>query len=107
MGEPRYVTAIEPDTATVVLGRRHHLLASRAELSEVSWVAGEAPPPGPVEVQVRYNAPAVSGRLAGTGSPGCTVTFDDPQRAVAPGQAAVLYRDEVVLGGGTISGAFR
>jgi tRNA-specific 2-thiouridylase len=104
LGESRYVTAIDPAAATVVLGRREHLLASGVRLRGMSWVAGGPPPTGPVEVKIRYNSPAVPAALAVDGST-CTILFEERQSSVAPGQAGVVYRGDVVLGGGTIESA--
>jgi tRNA-specific 2-thiouridylase len=104
VGEPRYVTSIDPVAATIVLGRRDDLLASGATLSGVSWVSGEPPPDGPVEVKIRYNSPGVPALLE-AGGPTWTVRFGERQASVAPGQAGVLYRGDEVLGGGTIVSA--
>lgn len=103
-GEPRYVLAVDPATATVVVGGRADLRASGCRLGEVSWVCGEAPSGEGLQVKVRYRSPAVPARLEPRGPGEWGLLFDDPQPAVAPGQAAVLYRDDEVLGGGTILG---
>jgi tRNA-specific 2-thiouridylase len=102
--EPRYVLAVRPDTATIVVGPRQDLLADGCRLEDVSWVGGSAPADPVVEVQIRYRSPAVPARLIVSGS-GWEVWFDRPQEAVAPGQAGVLYRGDEVLGGGTIAAA--
>ena len=104
VGEARYVTSIDPVAATIVLGRREDLLASGAILDGVSWVAGGAPPVGPVDVKIRYNSPPVPALLEpddGT----CLLSFEQPQASVAPGQAGVIYRGDELLGGGTIVSA--
>jgi tRNA-specific 2-thiouridylase len=104
VGEARYVTSIDPAGATVVLGRRDHLLASGARLNGVSWVGDEPPAAGRVEVKIRYNFPAVPATIDLDGST-CTVLFEERQSSVAPGQAGVVYRGDEVLGGGTIESA--
>ena len=104
LGEARYVTAIDPAAATLVLGRREDLFAAGARLSGMSWVAQEAPAAGPVEVKIRYNSPALPATLELSGKE-CTVLFDEQQSSVAPGQAGVIYRGDEVLGGGTIESA--
>ncbi len=104
VGEARYVTAVVPETATVVVGRREHLLASGARLERVSWVAGFDPEPGKVDAKIRYNSPAVSATLTRDAKAGWAIRFDRPQPAVAPGQAAVLFQGSEVIGGGTIVG---
>ena len=103
-GEARYVTSIDPVSATIVLGKREDLLASGARLAGVSWVADAAPPAGRVDVKIRYNSPPVPAVLDPGGST-CTLLFDESQASVAPGQAGVLYQGDEVLGGGTIVSA--
>ncbi len=130
-GEPRYVVELRPDNA-VVLGTREELLAGGCLLEQVSWIRGAPPdlPAFDAEVQVRHRqqpvgarvtpaagftaAPAAAssrphgGRPAGNfGSPPesgaiTRVDFERPLAAVAPGQSAVLYRGDEVLGGGII-----
>jgi tRNA-specific 2-thiouridylase len=72
----------------------------RAE--RVCWVAG-GPPPGPIDVQVklRHRATPAEARLL-PGPDWAQISFEQPQRAVSRGQAAVFYNGVVVLGGGTI-----
>jgi len=55
-------------------------------------------------MKIRYNSPAVPATLDAEG-PTCMVMFEEPQSAVAPGQAGVVYRGDEVLGGGTIESA--
>ncbi len=104
IGEARYVTSIDPASATVVLGRRDDLLAAGARLVDVSWVADEWPPAGRVEVKIRYNSPAVPATISPDG-PTCIVLFEERQASVSPGQAGVIYRGNEVLGGGMIVSA--
>jgi tRNA-specific 2-thiouridylase len=101
-GEPRYVLAIDPATATLVVGGRADLLSGGCRLGGVSWVSGEAPAGEGLAVKLRYRSPAVAARLEQLGPGEWVVHFAAPQAAVAPGQAAVLYRGDEVLGGGTI-----
>lgn len=106
LGEPIYVTDIDASEGRVVVGRRERLLASGCVLRGMSWVADSPPTGDRVEVKVRYRSPAVPARIeAGDGE--WVVWFDEPQEAVAPGQAGVLYRGDEVLGGGTIEDALR
>lgn len=106
LGEPRYVVKIEPTTATVVIGRKERLLASGCEVNEVTFVAGHPPSDASVSVKIRYRSAAVPARLTRE-EHSWRVTFDRPHSAVAPGQAAVFYRDDEVLGGGTIVASTR
>ena len=98
-GEPLFVTALEPATNTVVVGRSAELMRTTCTLEEVNWIAGE-PPSEPMKLmaKARYRSPEVPCRLDGA-----DVVFDEPQRAITPGQALVLYDGEYVVGGGTIA----
>jgi tRNA-specific 2-thiouridylase len=107
LGERRYVVDIDPKTATVVLGDRDDLLRSGCRVEDVTFVAGHPPTGAAIEVKIRYRSEPVAASLAETGDNKWEVRFDRPQRAVAPGQAAVFYRGDEVLGGGTISEAIR
>lgn len=99
--EPRFVVEIDAATSTVVIGDRDDLLAGGCEVHGVSFVSGRPPPPGRIEVKVRYRSRPVPARLEAF-DVGWLVRFDDAQPAVAPGQAAVFYDGDRVLGGGTI-----
>ena len=102
-GEPRYVVRLEPEENRVVVGGQGDLYRREFAVSRVNFVSGRAPEgPAPVSVKIRYKfqeAPAV---LEATGN-GALVVFDEPQRAITPGQAAVFYEGDRVLGGGVIS----
>jgi tRNA-specific 2-thiouridylase len=103
VGEPRYVVAIRPETATVVVGRREDLLSRTCLIGEMSFVGGTPPSAGRrVEVQIRSRSPAVPAEVEPAAGDDWLVRFDEPQAAVAPGQSAVLYDGEAVIGGGTI-----
>ncbi len=107
LGERRYVVDIDPKTATVVLGDRDDLLRSGCRVEDVTFIAGHPPTNAAIEVKIRYRSEPVPASLVETGDNKWEVRFDRPQRAVAPGQAAVFYRGDEVLGGGTISEAIR
>jgi tRNA-uridine 2-sulfurtransferase len=103
-GEPVFVTSLEPATNTVVIGGPQELLKSSCQVEEVSWVAGD-PPHEPLRVmgKARYRSGEVPCTVRSAGDGTMTVEFDEPQKALTPGQALVLYDGEYVLGGGTIS----
>jgi tRNA-specific 2-thiouridylase len=69
----------------------------------VNWIAGEAPAAGTrVTAQIRYRHREAPASIAPSGPGTVAVTFDEPQTAVAPGQAVVFYEGDSVLGGGWI-----
>jgi len=99
---PYYVVGLEPETNTVRVGRRDDLQRREFLVSDLNWI-GIPAPGGPLEalVQVRsrhQEAPAV---LA-PDTEQILVRFHEPQSAITPGQAAVFYRGDEVLGGGMI-----
>lgn len=106
LGERRYVVAIDPETATVTLGSHDELLAKGCRVEDVSFVAGTAPDDSRVEVKIRYRSRAVAATLEHVEGV-WLVSFAEPQAAVAPGQSAVFYRGDEVLGGGVIVEAIR
>jgi tRNA-specific 2-thiouridylase len=106
VGEPRYVVGVDAATATVTIGRKADLEVAGCIVDDVSFVAGRPPVGAEIEVKVRYRASPVSATL-GNADQGWTVRFDRPQRAVAPGQSAVFYRGDEVLGGGIIATTVR
>jgi len=105
VGEKRYVVAIDQSANAITIGGEDDLLCGGLLAEELRWVSGRAPE-GEVAVstQVRYRAPAVAAVVSVKGE--CAaVRFDEPQRAISPGQAAVFYQGERVLGGGIIAKA--
>ena len=99
----RYVCAVNAADNTVTLGEAGDLMRREAIVNDFNWIAGEAPAsPIRCKAKLRYRQveqPAVvTPRTDGS----VQILFDEPQRAVTPGQAAVLYDGEVVLGGGTV-----
>ncbi len=102
--EPRYVLAVDADKRRVTVGGADSLLRSEIAVDEVSWLGAAAPKePLRAQVQIRYrHAPSAAWITPGD-SGRARITFDEPERAPAPGQAAVFYDHEVVLGGGFIT----
>ncbi len=100
-GEPMYVTKIEPDTARVVIGPRSEVLSRRLSASNANWHL-DLPESFQATVKIRYNHPGAPGRVRITGPQRFEVEFDRPVPAVAPGQAAVAYKHDTLLGGGWI-----
>jgi tRNA-specific 2-thiouridylase len=114
---PLYVVALDPERNQVVLGPEQALDRGAAALTGVNWVSREplASQPGaaPIEarVKVRYAHEGTPARIVPTPTAddptAVRVEFAQPVRAVTPGQAAVFYADDVLLGGGWIAAALR
>jgi tRNA-specific 2-thiouridylase len=102
-GQPLFVTGLDASTNTVVVGGRDDLLQSSCVLEDVNWIAGEPVAELTAMAKARYRSQEVSCRVVRDGEQ-WRVDFDQPQRAITPGQALVLYDGEYVLGGGTIAG---
>ena len=101
-GEPRFVIRLEPETRRVIIGPEEALMEGEMRVSAVNYPLGVAPE-GPVEinVKIRYKSSEAAAVLYPSGD-GAIVRFTRPQRSVTPGQAAVFYQGDVLLGGGTI-----
>ena len=99
---PLYVVAIDAEAGDVVVGSEEELYSDTLWASNVNYVSSR-PPKGPTEVsvKVRYKSSEARAILHPEGS-GALVRFETPQRALTPGQAAVFYQGERVLGGGYI-----
>jgi tRNA-specific 2-thiouridylase len=106
VGQRAYVTAIDNETGVVRLGARDDLLASGALLKDATFAQGVSVP-FECEVAVRYRGRAMPARVEALGAGQLTVRFAEPVHAVVPGQVAVFYQGDRVLGGGTIEQALR
>lgn len=93
-GERRFVTGVDAGANVVTVGSADDLLVDRIRLSDLRWLSE---PTERVEVQLRYRSKPLSASLNGD-----RLQLDTPARAVAPGQAAVFYDGDRVLGGGTV-----
>ena len=104
---PRYVLAIEPERNAVIVGSETDLLARELVADGLNLVALPAlDGPRRCRARIRYRmteAPATVEPAPEHGEDAVRVRFDEPQRAITPGQAVVFYEDDVVLGGATIS----
>jgi tRNA-specific 2-thiouridylase len=106
LGEPRYVARIDADTNLIQLGRRVDLETHTLELERASFIAPRLPKaPFRASVRIRHRAEPVPATVSPLGDRRWAVTTDDPVWAAAPGQAAVLYDGDEVLGGGRIARA--
>jgi len=104
VGEPLYVIATDAQSQRVVVGGNDELLAKRLCAKGVNWISiAGAPEPIRAQVKIRNKHAAAPATLQATADPTrVEVLFDEPQRAVTPGQGAVFYDGELVLGGGWI-----
>lgn len=102
-GEPLYVIATDPATQRVMVGRGEELLRREMRVREVNWISIAAPKAAVHgEVKIRNRHEAASATITPLGTDRVEVVFGEPQRAITPGQAAVFYRGDLVLGGGWI-----
>ena len=101
--EPLYVCEICPNDSTIALGSNDDLFSREADASHFNWISGEAPRSEfRCKVKIRYRQVEQWATIIPTGADTVHITFDEPQRAITPGQAAVLYDGDTVLGGGTL-----
>jgi tRNA-specific 2-thiouridylase len=103
LGEPRYVVGVDALTRRVTVGPKAALDRQAIEVEELSWRGPLPTAPVRARVQIRYRHDAQPATIERLDAVRVRVTFDEPERAAAPGQAAVFYDGETVLGGGFIS----
>jgi len=101
-GFPLYVREINAENNTLLVAPLSEMLSIGMEVEEVSFVAGRSPAWFRAGVMTRYRGPEASATVEVLADRAC-VTFDTPQSPPAPGQSAVFYHGDQVLGGGTIS----
>jgi tRNA-specific 2-thiouridylase len=102
-GEPLYVIATHPQSQRVTVGRNHELLRATLTAGAVNWVSiAGLPVARRAQVKIRNKHQAAPATLHPAAAGRVEVRFDQPQRAVTPGQAAVFYDGDLVLGGGWI-----
>ena len=101
--EPLYVKRILVAENKVLLGRDEDLYGTSCDVSDVNWIAGETPS-GPIRcaVKIRYRQTEQEATVTPLEGGRAHVEFDSPQRAITPGQSAVFYDGDEVLGGGEI-----
>ena len=102
-GRPIYVLAIDPEKNRIIVGEDEALHATTFEIENANWVS-IAEPAAPLRacVKIRHKHEPAPARVEVLRGFCARITFDAPQRAITPGQAAVLYDGEVVLAGGWI-----
>jgi tRNA-specific 2-thiouridylase len=102
---PRYVVDLDPATNRVIVGDADDLVADEFEIDQANWHPATGPHCDELEcaAKIRYSHPATRATLTRFEEGHAHVRLHDPQRAVTPGQAAVFYDGDIVLGGGWIS----
>ncbi|MFN7715284.1 MAG: tRNA 2-thiouridine(34) synthase MnmA [Pseudanabaenaceae cyanobacterium] len=100
---PLYVVALDPVRNQVIVGERHEAEAPECTINQINWVS-IAPATGAIraEVQVRYRTEPAAATVFPLGEDRARIVFDEPQFSITPGQAAVFYQGDLLLGGGLI-----
>lgn len=100
--QPMYVVDINPEINTVTVGNNREVYSREFTVSDFNWISG-APPASQfsADVAIRYNSNAHPAQVS-VEPPGVVVRYSEPQRAITPGQSAVIYSGDEVLGGGII-----
>lgn len=101
---PYFVTAIDAKANTVTIGKVEELFTDSMSVSRVNWMLPAAE--RPIEVKIRSRHGKSAARVASVAGDTVEIRFDESQRAVTPGQAAVFYDGDRVLGGGWIHHAY-
>ena len=103
-GSPLYVIQIKGDARQVVVGNQEELYSRTLRVHRTNLISVEAlREPMRVTVKIRHRHEGAAALIEKSGDDEILVSFDQPQRAVTPGQAAVFYADDVVVGGGWIA----
>ena len=104
LGKPAYVCELHPAENRVVIGENSDLFRCSCKVEDINWICGEIPAEAVrCSAKIRYRHPAQPALLRFTDEKTAVLTFDAPVRAITPGQSAVFYDGETVLGGGEIA----
>jgi len=100
---PYYVVALDPQKNAVIVGKKEDLRQSGLAVGEVHWISGTVPDlPGEFVTKIRYRHEGAPARVMPPDKGLYTVCFQEPQPAITPGQFAVFYKGDEVMGGGVI-----
>jgi tRNA-specific 2-thiouridylase len=100
---PRYVVDLDPETNRVIVGDAEDLVCDEFEIDRTNWIARDIPSENvDVTVKIRYSHPGTRATMIRLEDHCARIRLHEPQRAVTPGQAAVIYDGDVVIGGGWI-----
>jgi tRNA-specific 2-thiouridylase len=100
--QPYYVVGLDRRRNRLIVGPRQDLGRQQARVADINWIRRPERSPVDVAVQIRYRHRPASARISLSSATGAEVHFDRPQEAVTPGQGAVFYDGDEVLGGGWI-----
>ncbi len=101
-GEPLYVTGIDPEANVVRVGRDGDLWRTSLTVDRLNWIVPPKQKEVRATVKIRYRHEGGEAAVVSLGGDRARVVFDEPQRAITPGQAAVFYQGDYCLGGGWI-----
>lgn len=100
---PLYVIELRPETNEVVVGEQADLNETTFSIERCNWIPFEVPPSEmAVTARIRYNHPGTEATVIPLENARAKIILHEPQRAITPGQACVLYQDDLVIGGGWI-----
>ena len=102
---PYYVVQLDPHTNALIVGNKEDLLTNHCLVHSINWINHPPKVPIDIDVRIRYKTRAVKARLEPTFLNQAILYFDSKQSAVTPGQIAVFYQGDTVLGGGLIQGS--
>ena len=104
VGHPLYVLSVDRAERTVVVGERDELLRDRISVAQVNWLSNTCPAsPLAIAAKVRYRQPEFAATITPVAKDRVEILPDQPQMAVAPGQSAVFYDGDVLMGGGIVT----
>ncbi len=101
--EPYYVVRIESDQNRLVVGRHEDLFSPACRVVEINWIAPVPTVPSRMSVKIRYRHKALPATVVPSANRTAQIRFNRPQVAITPGQGAVFYQGDEVLGGGWIA----
>jgi len=101
--EPYYVVSMDPEKNLLTVGFKKDLLSIECRVNHINWINEKPNAPIDVHTRVRYRHNAAASTLFPVNDKTARVRFEKPQSAITPGQCAVFYRDNEVLGGGWIA----
>lgn len=105
-GRPLYVIAIDSEKKRIIVGESSELLRRTLRVRDVNWISvANLTAPLRVTAKIRNKHEAAAGVVSPSPDGSVRMTFDEPQRAITPGQACVFYQDHLVVGGGWIDRA--